>query len=609
MTQPSMRDILNRLETPKRDILLENKKQYMQMMQPLVDVGVIGQPQMTVVDAARKLLKRNDRIVWWLSWYRVMKLLSYKQAYDSEMERTNSGYEPTSENIANYAKIIKMISKYTKNMPETTLKSEMGGFELYWMLEGNYLNHMVALLDQISAWNDYVWAGTPHDLYEIFNNIEQKWQEGRDQIVNPQDMEDEVVIDMGNGQGWVLLRRDYCSAEGEAMGHCGNRQGGRDTQGTILSFRTVISDTEHKPHMTFILDSEGYLGEMKGRANEKPAAKYHKAIVKLLLDDRVKGIKGGGHDPANNFAMEDLTEEQQDFVYAKKPVLEPLNRYYKNHGWDDITKEKLIATVDMHLGFEGLTDEGFIADRFDDFGNFGKEYDFGNLEYIGDIMSGDRQIDSYGDVYDGNITDMFDALPFNIKGAIKQILFRASDEYNDWPEDEYDEGMDEMNITREIMSGGDEEITDAFNNASYSGVDVGTEEDMMKSLESWRDGDNYKIIGDGWDGGTKLEILVTFKQMLEHVVNPPSYGEFVEFGEDEENWRDIHDIEDVEQPLYGWSGFNEEVAVEQVEENLPDHVHVLADEIYKERIKNSNPNDFDKDGKFKESIQHYRLKD
>jgi hypothetical protein len=60
--------------------------------------------------------------------------------------------------------------------------------------------------------------------------------------------------------------------------------------------------------LTFILEKNGYLGEMKAKANLKPAEKYHANIMQLLLNPIVKGIKGAGYAPYMNFSIFDLSE-------------------------------------------------------------------------------------------------------------------------------------------------------------------------------------------------------------------------------------------------------------------------------------------------------------
>ena len=49
----------------------ENKQQYNQMMKSLVDAGFITSAEaINIANDARKMLKRNDRVVWFLKHYK-----------------------------------------------------------------------------------------------------------------------------------------------------------------------------------------------------------------------------------------------------------------------------------------------------------------------------------------------------------------------------------------------------------------------------------------------------------------------------------------------------------------------------------------------------------
>jgi arsenate reductase-like glutaredoxin family protein len=102
----------------------------------------------------------------------------------------------------------------------------------------------------------------------------------------------EKIVDLGDGWGWYDLGVSSCEEEGDSMGHCGNSGG---------------SENDRILHLTFISDNK-VLGEMKGRSNQKPNAKYHHAILKLLESDHVHSIAGGGYLPENNFELSDLKD-------------------------------------------------------------------------------------------------------------------------------------------------------------------------------------------------------------------------------------------------------------------------------------------------------------
>jgi hypothetical protein len=122
-----------------------------------------------------------------------------------------------------------------------------------------------------------------------------------------------------DGSSWWFIDRGFCEEEGRSGKHCGNVMGQHDTSQRILSLRTA----NHNVILTFILEKNGYLGEMKAVANQKPAEKYHYQIMQLLLNPIVKGIKGAGHHPWMNFSVFDLPENEIDVLikHGKKSFI------------------------------------------------------------------------------------------------------------------------------------------------------------------------------------------------------------------------------------------------------------------------------------------------
>jgi len=137
--------------------------------------------------------------------------------------------------------------------------------------------------------------------------------------------EAKLLVRVSPNRGWFDLGVSYSKDEGAAMGHCGNVEGKRRTTDRILSLREVVQigqHTFHQPHLTFIIN-RGYLGEMKGRGNEKPHPRYHADIVELLKHPSIKGIVGGGYLPGNNFHWNDFKAEYQQEILKIKPNFIP----------------------------------------------------------------------------------------------------------------------------------------------------------------------------------------------------------------------------------------------------------------------------------------------
>jgi antitoxin component YwqK of YwqJK toxin-antitoxin module len=302
------------------DLLLENKAQYKQMMQVLVDSELADEASaQQVITSARQVLKRNDRITWYLKWYRVTSMY---------IELDELSVVDDAESISQKEAIAKMYSKAAKGLqlPSiTAIDSHCEDFErLFWDLTKPSTMHMMSMMEQIPALGDVKWDGSPSDLNDKLQSIETEWKKSSDQEIQVDQYETdawEVLIDHNGKQGWVLLNMEYCKLEGGAMGHCGNGANPK-ADDRILSFRTITSE-KHKPHLTFVLGKDGKLGEMKGRENDKPAAKYHGAIVALLKHDIVKGFGDGGGEPEKNFSMDDLPDDMSAELLKEKPALDP----------------------------------------------------------------------------------------------------------------------------------------------------------------------------------------------------------------------------------------------------------------------------------------------
>lgn len=165
----------------------------------------------------------------------------------------------------------------------------------------------------------------------------------------------EKLIEFEDGSAWFDLGVAGCHEEAKSMGHCGNlSQYGYSSQ-TILSYRKP-SETKPglwEPALTFILDKyNNKLGEMKGRANNKPSAKYHESIIALLKHEKIRGIVGGGYKAENNFSLAHLTQEQQEDLLNEKPEL---------FTFDDLIKLELTG----HPEYENRINDMSISDMKD----------------------------------------------------------------------------------------------------------------------------------------------------------------------------------------------------------------------------------------------------
>ena len=153
-----------------------------------------------------------------------------------------------------------------------------------------------------------------NDLTQLENQWKQKQNQEKGVTVKQGDHE---LFKFSDGTSWWWVDRAYCSDEGRSGNHCGNVVGKHKKDQRILSLRTPNLQVI----LTFILEPNGTLGEMKAKGNLKPSEKYHPQIMKLLMWDNVTGISGQGYLPEMNFSIFDLSAKDLELIDSVKPKL------------------------------------------------------------------------------------------------------------------------------------------------------------------------------------------------------------------------------------------------------------------------------------------------
>lgn len=307
---------------------------------------------------ARKVLRKNDRVVWFLRYWRLWALFRAD---------VNAGT----------AELAKFNRKFNTNLTRNDIPAMN---QLMTKLE-----HFMSV--PVPAIQSHVFnAEKPAELLDYFAQEEQEYWDTQDEsesLLQPDD-NDEILIQFDDGMAWWLLDRPYCNAEGAAMGHCGNSASWKDGE-RLLSLRKHVQKGEKEywyPVATFILDEDGLLGEMKGRSNNKPVKRYHKYIVELLKHHMIDGIKGGGYAPENNFNLNDLEDERtKEELIKNKPGLADFSYFYSKYGMKDMRTRRMLDAKLEQLGIDDIPSYDAAKKRFDitDFSDFG---DF--LAEIGD---------------------------------------------------------------------------------------------------------------------------------------------------------------------------------------------------------------------------------
>lgn len=284
-------------------------------------------------------------------------------------------------------------------------------------------------------------SSDPDNYLENLTEIEDEWKDAvGDGWITPQG-DETLILDLGKYK-WFDLGRGACRDEGGAMGHCGNTPSVRAGD-TIYSLRQVATrggQEFHRPSLTFIANN-GILGEMKGRANNKPDEKYHPHIIELLKSKYIDGIRGGGYMPQSNFHPDDLTEEQRQEIidlkgedFLELTPLIALKKAVKKYNDGEMGAEELIGVANDTI--DDLEEEGEIERSFrfrvagiDEEGRFKVDIE-DIVDSVGEFrgyLDGDKYPDVF-EVYVNSYQDILDEVNDTLREKVYQ---HVSQKYRD----------------------------------------------------------------------------------------------------------------------------------------------------------------------------------
>ena len=543
--------------------LFENRQQYKQMMEVLIKNDIVnsGRAESTI-NYFRQYLKRNDRIVWAIYWYRLRSI---------ELAMVSAELDEDQERVTLLQKIYQKLAKRSYLTHQTAQDDAFDN----WLINEQSIQHLANSIDTIPGVNEIQWdiQKSPITLRNEILTAERRWQEERRQFVEPEE-NDRIILSYDNGKyGWVLLDRGACRAEGDAMGHCGNVPSVREGD-QILSFRSIF-ETEQKPHLTFILHGNGFLGEMKGRANNKPNEKYHPYIVDLLKQDFIKGISGGGYAPDQNFQLSDLDESLQEELLDIKPLMGgPILAWVRNNKeYTPEIGESLKYTANINFPIFDTSTGKILVEVFDSISEIGDFIESDELSYIGryDVFGGDQffEFDYSGDVPTDYADEIYEKLDVESKNKIKQYLV----DQNIW---------DDHDTIERMIDTEDDELRRAFQYSTLDGFRIGSENEMYRDVISWLRNNGFRELNEDEVEKINSELprytkkVTSYNETLEmHANNLLQYYHYynVELDNNIDNYEFIEmlDISKYHAPRYGYDGFDLDVAVEAMEEtHLPD---------------------------------------
>lgn len=335
-------------------VVVQEATDYRLMFSPIIKKFPQDAPKVDQEIAwAKKILRKNDRVVWYLRW-----------AYMEMLAEVDPAQAQAA--TARYGQRFRMNVQSVPHMRYYKQK-----LEHFMSLQSPEVQRVV------------FGAETPDELIAKLTSAEEIWQArvgDQERLLQPH-LDDEKLIEFDDGYAWWHLPRGSCDEEGTAMGHCGNSAAVRDGD-TILSLRRkIVLDDESVawyPVATFIRDRNGWLGEMKGRANKKPIGRYHPYIIELLRHDIIEGIKGGGYAADQNFSLRDLNTKVRDELIKGKPSLGGISHLLATGKIDqieDIITNKLESRGIRIDYFEPINDgKDIVIEKWKDFSAFARDY-------------------------------------------------------------------------------------------------------------------------------------------------------------------------------------------------------------------------------------------
>ena len=517
---------------------------------------------------AETVLKKNYRIVWWLRWFKLALLKKHLQtvksgeycAPDIDIEECVQRY------TAFYEKELRKFDAGAAKAPSAGSQGSLRPGPTLAQMERLQLNFKHYFdLAQIAEIQDYpLDFQNPTWVHTTFYHMEQAYNEKikEEKRWLAQNDEHEIVLEFPNGWAWLNLNADYCREEADSMGHCGTAEDGS----TLLSLREPRKmpdgSTRWLPHLTFELDENGGLRQMKGRNNEKPQPKYHIYVTALLKNPIVKRIIGGGYRPETNFALKDLTESERQEVCEAKPVLLPLREYFAKYGIDDTLIQSVKDVFAPDYGHKPLqwdaTNQNFRVAQWDNLADLIKDKGNDAAEYVWSICIDDGGLDPQGDP-----EYVWDNLKSDVQEKIGKILgAKYPDEIRSFLEDQ---GSDEdhefdpndSDEVYEFIKYLDEGVLEALRYAADTGERHGTEKEMWEALKSELSQSGYEPLNsEEYIDGPWVSTL--------------SMREAVEYADDGLTFTDLEENTfppiKLREPYNGWSDYDDVAALEAFHE-------------------------------------------
>lgn len=321
-----------------------------------VPIGEIDRNVARKVDETRRTLKREDRIVWALRFFKkaLVEQLLWMAQNEPEFFQRRFRSAPTAEQPALVRQLQKLadvditpFQEFDPNDPEA-MESPYSGYSVI-----DAINHRVGhFLEIANTYGENDPENAIHTLIfarQSFGEVISILRRGEIEMrrrhfpggiqmlptpEGPYDLRDkegpvETIIEFPNGWRWFDLHRAYSELRDDRSvcsdiaitGHCANVASKAGL--TAFELAEPLGNDMWKHHAFFVMHENGQLGEMKGRKNQKPSPRLEKYIFELLRQEkRIQGMGGPVYwNSAHDFALNDLTKPHLDVLMRERPEL------------------------------------------------------------------------------------------------------------------------------------------------------------------------------------------------------------------------------------------------------------------------------------------------
>ena len=306
------------------------------------------------VDETRKTLKREDRVIWALRFFKKAIIEELLWLVQNEpgffQKRFRAKPLPEQKNLERQLQKLADvdIAPFQEYDPSTAVEVEPP-YASFGVIDAinERIGHFISVAAEHGATDPENAIHTLQFSRQSFGEIISILRRGEIEMrkrhfpggiqmyptpEGPYDLRDdegpvETIIEFPNGWRWFDLHRSCSKMRDDrdapsdiaVTGHCANVASKKGL--TAFELAEPLGNDKWKHHAFFVMHDNGQLGEMKGRKNQKPSPRLEKYIFELLRHEkRIKGVSGPSFwNSSHNFTMNDLTKSHLDTLMNERP--------------------------------------------------------------------------------------------------------------------------------------------------------------------------------------------------------------------------------------------------------------------------------------------------